>query len=58
MNKKNFHCYKKYLKWGDEVMKKVSPIIKCPMLSGTFGDVTAKGNSVRRVGGLNPALTI
>ena len=33
-NKQNnyFHCYKKHLKWGDEVMKvlkKVSPIIQC-----------------------------
>ena len=31
INKIFFHCYKKHLKWGDEVMKKVSPIIKCSL---------------------------
>ena len=32
-NKQNnfFHCFKKHLKWGDEAMKKVSPIIQCSM---------------------------
>ena len=29
-NKKN-HCFKKHLKEGDEVMKKVCPIIQCSM---------------------------
>ena len=31
INKIVFHCYKKHLKWGDEVMKEVSLIIKCSM---------------------------
>ena len=32
ITKKIFHCYKKHLKWGDEVMKKVSLIIQCSMI--------------------------
>ena len=34
-NEQNIFCHycKKHMKWGDEVMKRISPIIRCSMTS-------------------------
>jgi len=50
INKQNilFHCYKKHLKWGDEVMKKVSPIIQCSMALSCFANYLFVTNRVQR----------
>ena len=48
INKIIFHCYKKHLKWGDEVMKKVSPIIQCSMALSCFANYLFVTNRVQR----------